>query len=41
MINIPDKVQYTDTGMIYLTGGSNNDGYAVLISIMRSDKPLS
>ncbi|KAL5496935.1 hypothetical protein EMCRGX_G013313 [Ephydatia muelleri] len=25
VITIPDKVQYTDTGFIYITGGSNDD----------------
>ena len=29
VINIPDKVQFSDTGLIYLTGGNNHDGYAI------------
>ena len=29
VINIPDKVQFSDTGLVYLTGGNNHDGYAI------------
>ena len=33
VINVPDNVEYSDTGFVYITGGSNEDGYVVLASV--------
>ena len=30
VINIPDEVQFSDTGLLYLTGGGNHDGYGFM-----------
>ena len=29
MINIPDVIEFPDTALIYVTGGSNHDGLAL------------
>ena len=29
MINIPDQIDFKDTGFLYITGGSNHDGSVI------------
>ena len=29
VINVPDQVEFTDTGLLYITGGTNKDGLVI------------
>ena len=31
VINIPDEIEFEDTGFLYITGGSNTNGYLIII----------
>ena len=30
VINIPDEIEFGDTGFLYITGGSNTNGYLII-----------